>query len=588
MPICEWRSQMQDCFNSTTSPTRAKNIAITKSFIAVVDRILNGEWCFYFYHWFRIGIFPSWAWCPFTKKKWDNNEIHWSALQFFTKPGYDIKNIWELSRFYWAPQLALAYSFTGKKTYLLRLNQLVGNWCANNTPQKGFQWMCGQEVAIRLSNFLLANNLLYAAKDITSLSAIEFVETHVKRILLTMPYAIAQNNNHAISEAVALYFAGTWLLSKNKSSKLARKALLKGKRCLENGVQHLIAEDGTFAQYSVTYHRLVLDALSLCVWVQNKNKLPTFSKIFWKRYRSAFKWLFHIVDPFSGEAPNLGANDGAMFFKLDSCDYRDFRPTLQLASVLLDKKKIYSSGLWDTPLTALRIKHKHMLINTANYTAKEFYDGGLIKFYTSNHWLLLRYPSFRFRPSQSDIFHIDLWVKGKNILQDSGSYSYSLYDGEFKSTAAHNTIQLDEHNQMPLLSKFLWGSWIKIKNLNVLKTSGQDIDLIGEYTDYLSCKHTRKIHQNATGYVITDYVSGHKEKAVLRWHLCTGNWKLGTNGWRFGGVELLTCINNRIVFPKLKKSFRSLYYQKKVLHPMLELDINRPNAIVETFIKLYL
>ena len=590
MPVSDWHLPMQYCFApSAKSTTVLMSLPTYENFIVMVGRILEGNWCFYFYHWFYGGVFPSWIWCPFIGREWAAVRSHWSALHFFSKPGEDIKNIWELSRFYWAPQLALAYRFTGEQHYQERLNKLIQHWCAFNRPQEGYQWLCAQETAIRLSNFLLADYLLHTNRDPRSLVTVEFIEVHVKRILSTMSYAVAQDNNHAISEAAALYFAGAWLSSYAQSSALAEKALSKGKFWLENRVQSLIAKDGTFAQYSVTYHRLVLDILSLCVWIQKKNRLSSFSDMFWQRYRYAFVWLFDLVDPFSGDAPNLGANDGAMFFKLDSCDYRDFRPTLQLASVLLNQKKLYCSGLWDAPLVALGIEHEKLPVQMKSTKSKEFCDGGFVKFNSINYWLLLRYSRFHFRPSHADIFHVDLWVDGQNILQDSGSYSYNLNylsDAEFKGIAAHNTIQLDGHEQMPLLSRFLWGAWPTTRVLSFLKNLGKEIAWRGEYRDYLSGRHRREARQTVNGYCITDWVSGYQKQAVLRWHVCSGNWVLETDGLRLGKVKLLICVNGLVVLPVRKESWCSLYHQQKNIRPVFEIVLIPPESTVETFIEL--
>lgn len=38
---------------------------------------------------------------------------------------------------------------------------------------------------------------------------------------------------------------------------------------------------------------------------------------------------------------------------------------------------------------------------------------------------MLRYPRFRFRPSQADALHLDLWLEGRNLLRDAGTYSYN-------------------------------------------------------------------------------------------------------------------------------------------------------------------
>jgi hypothetical protein len=60
---------------------------------------------------------------------------------------------------------------------------------------------------------------------------------------------------------------------------------------------------------------------------------------------------------------------------------------------------------------------------------------------------LLRYPRFRFRPSQADALQVDLWLGGINHPRDAGSYRYNTGEEAIRSfggTAGHNTIQFDD------------------------------------------------------------------------------------------------------------------------------------------------
>ena len=53
-------------------------------------------------------------------------EGHWSALNDFSAD--DIKNVWEASRFEWAPLLARAWRLTGDDRYLQTLNAWLLDW----------------------------------------------------------------------------------------------------------------------------------------------------------------------------------------------------------------------------------------------------------------------------------------------------------------------------------------------------------------------------------------------------------------------------------------------------------------------------
>src|SRR6185437_13001172 len=103
-------------------------------------------------------------------------------------------------------------------------------------------------------------------------------------------------------------------------------------------------------QYSVIYHRLMLDAFCLAEAWRRKAGLEAFSPASLARLQAATRWLDAMVERSTGVAPNIGANDGARLMPLTETAYRDFRPTLQLASVLFrGARAIEEEGPWDFP-----------------------------------------------------------------------------------------------------------------------------------------------------------------------------------------------------------------------------------------------
>ena len=98
-----------------------------------------------------------------------------------------------------------------------------------------------------------------------------------------------------------------------------------GRKWLENRGKYLIEEDGTFSQYSVNYHRMMLDTYSFVeVWRRNLS-LKSFSSDLTERLKSASLWLHGLVSSVSGDAPNIGANDGALLLRLTDAPFRDYR-----------------------------------------------------------------------------------------------------------------------------------------------------------------------------------------------------------------------------------------------------------------------
>ena len=150
-----------------------------------------------------------------------SNNIHWSKMNFFSHVRLDIKNIWECSRFYFAPELAYQYRFTNDPEYLNTLKILLENWATNNPYAYGANWLCGQEVSLRLINIILASEIL--GRDNCDIVDSEALIQHCQRICQTTYYAKAQKNNHALSEAIGLYLGSLYLQEKYGEHKTFKK-----------------------------------------------------------------------------------------------------------------------------------------------------------------------------------------------------------------------------------------------------------------------------------------------------------------------------------------------------------------------------
>jgi hypothetical protein len=57
---------------------------------------------------------------------------------------------------------------------------------------------------------------------------------------------------------------------------------------------------------------------------------------------------------------------------------------------------------------------------------------------------------------------VDLWLHGKNIACDAGTYLYSgesIWRNGLAQTAVHNTVTVDRQDQMKMLTRFTWTNW---------------------------------------------------------------------------------------------------------------------------------
>lgn len=527
---------------------------------------------------------PQWHQNVFNQQFITDIEKQWYEIADFDSKIGDIKTIWEASRFDWV--LGFSQSVAqGDQNALVKLNGWLKDWCKHNPPYRGANWKCGQEASIRVMHLCVATSFLDQHKA-PSGSLVQFVDVHLKRIAPTIHYAIAQNNNHGTSEAAALFIGGSFLVS--LGHKKAVKYQKVGRKWLENRAKRLIEKDGTFSQYSVNYHRVMLDTYSMVEYWRRLLNLPKFSTKLYSKLAVASHWLLQMIQVRTGDTPNLGTNDGARLLPLSATDYRDFRPSVQLASVLFKQQSAYTEeGSWDIPLYWLKLEKP--VASTPALKSVFLAQGGYSLLHKNKAFVLFNIPNFKFRPSQADALHVDFWFNGENLLRDAGTYSYNSENNDlsqyFSGTKSHNTIQFDDHDQMPRLSRFLLGAWLKAKQIIPLNISKKGIITACGYLNDKKNNHHRLIELCNQKLLVTDTISGFNEKAVLRWRLKPGEWlidkknKIISNGIH----ELNVSSTVHIIRFEIVEGWESHYYLKKTPLPVLEVEISKSGQLVTEY-----
>jgi hypothetical protein len=475
------------------------------------------------------GGVPDWFANPFGRHGGDAAGKPWWIIPDFAAG--DIKGLWELSRFGWLLPL-VGMAVRGEEGAAERLNSRIADWCRINPPYRGPNWKCGQEASIRVMH-LAAAAIILDEIALPEPALAELVAQHCARISPTMSYAIGQDNNHGTSEAVALFIGGLWLEAAGDSR--GRNWAAIGRRWLDDRARTLIFEDGSFSQYSVTYHRVMLDSFALAELWRRRLGAPELGATSYARLRAASRWLRAIVDPATGDAPNIGASDGARLLPLTPSGYRDFRPSVQLATILFEEARAYDAGSWDDALTWLGVALPGHHAETMESRSHD--DGGWHVLHTPRARLVMRYPRFRFRPAQADALHVDLWVDGVNLLRDAGTYSYNdpaVPDGDFAGTAYHNSVIFDGRDQMPRLGRFLFGGWILAER--VVPAAGGKA--AAGYRDAHGNRHWRRVELRDDGFSCVDELAGAFAQATLRWRLPAGAWQLDRNRLHNGALSL--------------------------------------------------
>lgn len=530
---------------------------------------------------FQCASPPSWAHNPYSNNSLDTNDQHWSRLPDFGLATGDVKVLWELSRFEWLIKACWQQVY-GPKSSGIATNHWLLDWCEKNPANRGVNWKCAQEASIRVLHFVLAWLIHGEHPDNPDVN--RFINLHIQRIVPTISYAKAQDNNHGTSEAGALFVLGV-VLGQSEDPKQRRSGGVVeniGRKLLENRVNRLIDTDGTFSQYSVNYHRMMLDTLGFAECIRRRYERRVFSSKFYSKAAVAARWLHNMTDSISGDAPNIGANDGSVLFNCDSRDFRDFRPSVQLGMQLFCGKKVYAA-------------HAHSLSQVFMNELKQvpdiysaFKSTGKSKVFKrvgrSDTYGILKCPTNRFRPSQSDALHLDIWHNGVNLVRDAGTYSYNPptdFKDDLSSTASHSTVEINRRNQMPKLSRFLYGAWLDSRVIEADTANS----ISSGYQDWRGGEHYRKVTTNINEFTVVDKVKGNCQYAILRWRLFLADWSLEGNRLTSNFASII-CEADQPLEIVLGGSVESRYYLR--LQSVVVLEIKAyGNVTFETKIELH-
>jgi len=191
----------------------------------------------------------------------------------------------------------------------------------------------------------------------------------------------------------------------------------------------------------------------------------------------------------------------------------------------------------------------------------------------------------RFRPNHSDQLHFELWHRGINVLPDGGSYSYNdELMPYFRGVEAHNTIQFDDRDQMPVLGRFLYGQWLTARVTE--SGDGASPSVTAEYRDYLRAQHSRTIEWSDANdvWIVRDQICGFQRHATLRWRL-NPEWKWTLAGCvcqsEFCRIEIES---DDAIDIRISEGWVSWYYSQKERLPVLEVTTREsPGTLTSKF-----
>ncbi len=463
---------------------------------------------------------------------------HWSRIDHLDVGLVgDHKVLWELNRH----QYLLAPAFCwllGREAQRFDLIQAhLASWLADNPPRRGINWVSSLEVSLRAISWCWLLWMLHEAPWKPELRArlVASLEAHGRQIerYLSTYYS---PNTHLTGEALGLFYLGTVL----KGSRHAGRWQRKGAAILDSALARQVYPDGFYFVQATQYQRytaeiylhylLLADATS---W-----KVPAAT-------RAALANLLAVLRTVisgRGSMPLLGDDDGGLLLPLDHRPPDDLRALLLAGAVALDRPELMAPGTpspayayWlcgiertDRLLAVSRVEPRWLDVYFAHgglavlrdgwgpTSAVSAIDAGAHGALSCGH-------------SHADALAMTLALGATELFVDRGTLTYTGVErNEFRSTASHNTLEIDGASSVTPGKAFKWAGAVPPRAQGVVYSSTHFSGFTGLAAGHAgsgrpSAHRRRVLHRRGGAWVIHDQgVRDGARSGTLRWQLAAG------------------------------------------------------------------
>lgn len=517
----------------------------------------------------------------------------------------DVKYVWELNRHQFLIYLGFAYYFSENEIYAKEFKQIILDWIKKNPPLCGINWYSGLEISIRLISWIFSLNFFKDSKEINNNDFFKKIFTSMFQHAYYLRYFYSHRKfNHTVGDIFGVYLFSKIFEVIKPIKRWERKFFKKFKR------QILLQTrpDGTNIEQSVNYHRFVLEFFSLFILL-NPNALNEEEQI---QINKMYDFLLYIIKP-NGDFPLIGDFDDGKILLLTFYKNNPFIDLINLGSILFQRGDLKYISKNISPISILLLGtrgyeiYNKIKVQEPYKKFKYFKNAGYIVI--RNNWsdkanfLFIDFGRFGAQKaghSHSSITNFIYCYKGKNIINDSGTYTYNKSWKErnlFRSSKAHNILTIDQKNQAKIKSWFEWENKSKLKR--VIHIKDDEIELTCIHNGYEGFLVKRKIitNNNLTELQI-------KDKVIPLNYLKTNEIRSINIYLHFDNSTKFELLNNSVIINdelkieissehnfimKLEKFFYSPLYGIKNECPMLNIYLKNNfngNEIIEIEIKI--
>lgn len=450
-------------------------------------------------------------------------------------PDLSAKNVWEVNRLLFLPQIALNYRKTKDSKYLELFIAITKSWKEANPYLKGVNWYSNIEINIRLINWYLSWVILDAA---TLEKEDEHFGIFVRECWLPLVYQhcrysfdnpskFSSSNNHLIAE-----YAGLFVASSLWKFRESRKWLEYSRRGLEKEIvrQH---SSGINREEAAEYIQFITDFFLIALLAGERSG-NQFSEGYRQTLSEIFRYILVLLDS-KGNYPKYGDEDDGRCFLFDTDeDHNNFRSLLTSAAIVFRDPvfKAAGNGTDNKNRILFGTGYKKILDSLPDVTVTP----GSVFYKPEGHYFFKRQL-----PGRDIFFHFDaaplgflsiaahghadalsfiMHINGQPLFIDSGTYTYHTepaWRQYFIGTLAHNTVRINNHNQASSGGPTMWLNHFRITDA-ALAADGNIERLSAEHDGYKNdgVVHRREITFNKTegSFIIRDDIILKKKQEV--------------------------------------------------------------------------
>jgi hypothetical protein len=494
-------------------------------------------------HWEVLGVArtdlvrPDWFHDPVTGRRSDPERHSFRINQRSQEQTGNIKQVWEISRLQHLTLLATAWFVTGDEAYAHRVDEQLRSWWQENPFLSGVHWTSGIEVGIRLISFAWIRRLLDSWPGAAGLFehnplAAAQIRWH-QQYLAAFRSRGSSANNHVIAEAAGQLVASCafpWFTEsprwRRDSARLLQSELLRN--TFPSGIGRELASD----------YQCFVAELGLLAAVEAQAAGHPLGAAAWQRLGAMTDSAAALMDE-RGRPPRQGDGDEGRAILLDAPQANRWPSLLATGEALFGRPAWWPAVSPDAAsvlMGALAGPARGVPGRPAQRPAR-FADAGVTVLRAAGDdgapeiWCRCDGGPHGFLSiaahAHADALSVELRYGGVDILADPGTYCYHgepAWRSYFRSTIAHNTVEVGGENQSREGGPFLW-----LRHANGRETQvtdrGSEASWTAEHDGYGSldppARHRRtvRLDRESRAVEITDQIDGGSHDLRLAFHL---------------------------------------------------------------------